>query len=129
MTDVEQLNNWQAKYSVYSKVISDVDQLVRQYSAEFHGARYVDDLDIEEDEITFNVMYSYCGCCSDEGTGVRIPASYLWDKDWIEKETEVLRLREEMKVKKEAQEEADKKQQAEKDKRATYDRLKQEFEG
>lgn len=129
----------QAALSGYSLIDKEVKEAAERYINKFGGHRehissinedcwYDDELNGHE-TIDIETEAYYCGCCGPDYEHYSIPLSYIWDKNWEEKETA---RREEAKRKKEeafAQKKAEEDKEREEKRYANFLKMKEEYEG
>ena len=130
---------FQAALSGYTLIDKEVKDAAERYMNKFGGNKesitsinedcyYDDELDGFE-TIEISTEAYYCGCCGPDYESYSIPLSYIWDKNWEEKETE---RRAEAKRKKEeaiAQKKAEEDKKREEKRYADFLKMKDEYEG
>lgn len=92
------------------------------------GRESIERLELYPDTIYIYTEEHHCSCCSGDRNSHRIPASYMWNNDWIEEAK--AKREEEKRLEKERQEQAKREREAaaEKKRKEQYLKLKEEFE-
>jgi len=113
----------------YKKVMVEAERIATEVAIargiitdEWHP----DEVEIEDDQIDATFYFSFR--CNTDYEHVSFPLSYLWDDDWVVKEEEAIRLRNEAAAKKEEEKERKRLAEQEARERAQLERLKAKYE-